>query len=1213
MNVKTTLNSNYIYTLSKLYNQLNKYNDSKNANKLLDLVDKFQTEEFTVGFSGHFSAGKSTMINTLLEEEILPSSPIPTSANLVKVKSGKGFVRVFFNEEEPIEYKEPYDLEKIKEYCKDGDSIKGIEINKSDSTLPTDVAILDTPGIDSSNDADQLMTESALHLVDALFYVMDYNHVQSEVNLSFLSEMQKRQKPIYIVVNQIDKHQESEISFPNFKKSVQTALGNWGITPIEIYYTSLKKHNHPYNQFNHLKDTLHQLFNNKREAIHKTIKDSAHVIIEDHLTAYKRDQQEKIDELYNTFESKYDTPENVENIESKLEELKNKPDASRKDMLESIQSTLKNAYIMPHEIREKARLVIEAYQSNFKVGLLFSKKKTEEERELRLQDFYESLMDKVIANMEWPIRNTLVKLAKSYDITNENLLNELQSLTISYEPSRLIELIKSGAGAGGDYLLVYTNDVANDLKNVYKKQAEVHWDKVINHIKEDTSLILQQKEEERMVYESFKDMNTQIQNIEKSINQRDSELHSLLEEQVKPDKEYEEATAALLNREASIRSITEVEAQLQDTTDTQVTIVEEPTKDKKTSVPSEEIISRLDQTIHLIDSFRGFQSIKRDLFQKKDRLKTRHFTVALFGAFSAGKSSFANALLGDKVLPVSPNPTTATINKISPPSDKFSHGTVVVKLKTAAQLVEDIKLALKEIPNQQQSFHDIVSWLRQDPEHIKDKAVDQKRLSFLQAVVEGYGAMENQIGETIEIGLQEFAEYVSMESLSCYVEWMELYYDCPFTRQGITLVDTPGADSVNARHTDVSFEYIKQSDAILFVTYYNHAFSRADRDFLLQLGRVKDAFSLDKMFFIINASDLAHDKEELSLVTNYVGEQLTKYGIRQPNLFPVSSLMAMEERVAGEDTKVETFLDDSGINDFEFDFFTFIKEDLTEIITKSALYDMDRARETLHQYIKSASLDREEKKNKQLEYEEKKDKLISLIQDFTTKRYLQTIDQKIEKQTYYVQERLFLRFTDFFKESFNPSVINGSGREAKEQLQEAYEQFVQHLSNELVNELKAVSVRIEYFLNQIAGEWNEDLKEKCKQVGNFTSLPNVDTLEAETPEFQEPFEEEDNQKLSQPLKMFKNTKAFFEGNEKEEMKNKLQNVFEPIVQSYIEYNQQFLQSYYQPLWGKMVSTHKQKIKENVSEYFDGAIYSLTDDSDIDQLNEAYQKIAEFTR
>ena len=33
-------------------------------------------------------------------------------------------------------------------------------------------------------------------------------------------------------------------------------------------------------------------------------------------------------------------------------------------------------------------------------------------------------------------------------------------------------------------------------------------------------------------------------------------------------------------------------------------------------------------------------------------------------------------------------------------------------------------------------------------------------------------------------------------------------------------------------------------------------------NFLFNLGRVKDAFELDKMFFIVNAIDLATDEEE---------------------------------------------------------------------------------------------------------------------------------------------------------------------------------------------------------------------------------------------------------------------------------------------------------------------------------------------------------------
>src|SRR5699024_5298692 len=104
----------------------------------------------------------------------------------------------------------------------------------------------------------------------------------------------------------------------------------------------------------------------------------------------------------------------------------------------------------------------------------------------------------------------------------------------------------------------------------------------------------------------------------------------------------------------------------------------------------------------------------------------------------------------------------------------------------------------------------------------------------------------------------------------------------------------------NARHTNVAFDYIKDADAILYVTYFNHAVTSADRDFLIQLGRVKESFELDKMFFIVNAADLAEDEAELNLVVDYVEEQLLQYGIRQPQIFPLSSKLSLEEKENNE-------------------------------------------------------------------------------------------------------------------------------------------------------------------------------------------------------------------------------------------------------------------------------------------------------------------------
>src|SRR5690606_37963185 len=141
-------------------------------------------------------------------------------------------------------------------------------------------------------------------------------------------------------------------------------------------------------------------------------------------------------------------------------------------------------------------------------------------------------------------------------------------------------------------------------------------------------------------------------------------------------------------------------------------------------------------------------------------------------------------------------------------------------------------------------------------------------------ILKGYEQAKDHIGKTITVSMEDFEQYVTDETRACYIELVTMYYDCSLTRLGITLVDTPGSNSVNARHTNVAFDYIKYADAILYVTYYNHALSRADKDFLMQLGRIKESFELDKMFFIINASDLAADESELSLVKEYVQEQL---------------------------------------------------------------------------------------------------------------------------------------------------------------------------------------------------------------------------------------------------------------------------------------------------------------------------------------------------
>src|SRR5699024_7942545 len=385
--------------LKVLYNTLSQNKDFTSAEKAIDLYIKKENNQFNLSFSGHFSAGKSSMINYLLDKDVLPKSPIPTSANIVKINSGDGVARVYFAHESPVEYSEPYDIDIIKDFCMDKDSIKSLEISTSEPILPKNSTIIDTPGIDAADDADRLMTESSLHLVDSLFYVMDYNHVQSEVNLYFLREIQAMSIPFYVIINQIDKHNENELSFNAFERSIKETFAQWNVVPEEILYSSVLNKEAPHNQLEKIKTTVFNILKEKPQTAYR-IDVATNQVIKEH---YKFLEQETEEKLYDSLENIIPS-ENLNlfvDMDKTINELTTKFERLNKRYSDMINVTLKNAYLMPSSLRNKAEFFLESLESGFKVGVFGVKKKTEEERNKRLTAFLSELQSNIEKTIQW--------------------------------------------------------------------------------------------------------------------------------------------------------------------------------------------------------------------------------------------------------------------------------------------------------------------------------------------------------------------------------------------------------------------------------------------------------------------------------------------------------------------------------------------------------------------------------------------------------------------------------------------------------------------------------------------------------------------------------------------------------------------------------------------------------------------------------------------
>lgn len=1187
--------------LAALYAEMMENGDSKNATKLLELWEKHKNEEMYVTFAGHFSAGKSSMINAILGEEILPKSPIPTSANVVKISSGGGVARVFFTSGDPAEYKEPYDIDMIKEYSKDKEAISRIEIDTGAPIVPERTAIIDTPGIDAADDADRLMTEASLHLADVLFYVMDYNHVQSEVNLQFLKSIQEKSIPYHVVINQIDKHDEKELSFMSFAESIKQTFDQWSLTPENIYYSSLLKADAPHNQFDLIRKKLFKMMTDDRqEHIHNAI--SALQVMEEHRDFLEAKYGSEIDRLSGDV-APFD-PSQWKMVKEKRDKLKDFPQRFQEEFLSEVQRTLNNAYMMPAELRDKAQSFLEATQPDFKVGLFSSKKKTKQEREQRENDFLLSLKESIKSSVQWKLRDKCIAILKEYGMEDGETLQKVNHMEISLHADDLQRLTKSGAKMSGDYVLHYTNDVAADIKRKFKEEAIQLMNLGTAHLKEKYLDEMKELEVQLEALESARKTYEEALAVRETLNQKINELEMAVKVGMPDASVLEMIEEELSSRPQPIRRDSRIisKGNLEEADE----IREQDKADKGSKVaPTEKMIADIDETLKLIEGVRGFDSLKNDLTEKKHRLSNRSYTIALFGAFSAGKSSFANALIGEKVLPVSPNPTTATVNRIRPVTEVHRHGTAYVTLKKEETLVEELKAMTSKFSPTATRLADMVEWIRGNNIQ-EDEQLSKMYQSFLQAILSGYPMARPSIGSAITVDIDEFESYVTDESKACYIESIDLYYDCPITRQGITLVDTPGADSVNARHTNVAFEYIKHADAILYVTYYNHALSRADKDFLMQLGRVKEAFQLDKMFFIVNAADLAADEEELAIVTDYVTQQLQQLGIRLPNLYPVSSKGSLAEKLNKRALNQQ-------MQQFEDEFYRFIHNDLASLTVESACLDIRRTYQAMRNFVDSLNLDEGEKEKRKQLLLDRKAILSKDIEEYSTEAYKVQVDQKMDKQLHYVLERLSIRFHDMFKDVFNPTTIRDSGSNGRKQLLQSLENLIEYVGFELHQELQAVSLRMESFIRAKAGNIHKSLAEMAEVADGLFSLPTLEAPELSTPEYTKGLQIRDLKAFDKALSTFKGTKAFFEKNEKEKMKEMLYDIIDTYAKSYIDENKQMMAESYSDQWQQLVTAIKRDAKAYIEGQMGNYLEILVGDADIPALTNTQNRLYEIVK
>lgn len=265
----------------------------------------------------------------------------------------------------------------------------------------------------------------------------------------------------------------------------------------------------------------------------------------------------------------------------------------------------------------------------------------------------------------------------------------------------------------------------------------------------------------------------------------------------------------------------------------------------------------------------------------ENKLRECRFTIAVVGEFSTGKSTFINALLGEKVLPSAARPTTSAVNLIKYSEEKFA----IVNFQNK--------------PSERISIEDLRKFI---------------------------------------------TEKFNPENEKC-VRNVEIYYPLDLLKNGIVILDTPGLGSLHREHQEVTYSVLPSSDAVILLTTSAQPYSESTNLFLVDLKNEigEKIFFILNMIDTLNQGGLLEQQNFIKTNAGKIINEIRLYpvssyfalvgkGIRDGFINPEDY---KDNEMTGGITDPEILLQNSRFGDLEKDLFEYLVGNKGKIVLEN--------------------------------------------------------------------------------------------------------------------------------------------------------------------------------------------------------------------------------------------------------------------------------------
>lgn len=176
--------------------------------KLVDFLPTVQEQlrtldsPLSIAIVGEFNAGKSTLINALLQEDLVPVGVLPTTAHTGIIQYGpRSSAHVHFTDgsAKEVSFDEAKRLMKT-----NADEIAYLDYFYPHPELRA-VHFWDTPGFNALEERHEVVAARALERAEAILWVMDANQVLSQTEFERIESVQDGDERLLVVINKIDR------------------------------------------------------------------------------------------------------------------------------------------------------------------------------------------------------------------------------------------------------------------------------------------------------------------------------------------------------------------------------------------------------------------------------------------------------------------------------------------------------------------------------------------------------------------------------------------------------------------------------------------------------------------------------------------------------------------------------------------------------------------------------------------------------------------------------------------------------------------------------------------------------------------------------------------------------------------------------------------------------------------------------------------------